>query len=363
MATFGQTGDQASNSTSSADSNIVNKATNANSQCPSNGTLNSVKARIWVSGTGTTKAKGVVYSSAGALLATGDEVTVSNNTEQEITLPFSGGQQISLVSGTSYAYGVHFKDPGAENFTWSRGGTANASWKNSDTYADGPQGTLGSGTVSGPIDMYIDYTPSGGTSITVTPTVLSDTLALLDPTVSGGAIISPSLLATTLSLLAPTISGEAITSATVLATTLSLLDPTVTTVRNVTITPVSTALLAALVDPTILPVQNINVSVSSSLNLSFTQLAATVSTIWNVDVTPSTLSLLFDQGVPTVTGIKNISVTPSVLALLGEVIDLSILVNSVIVQVPTLTLGRNPKIILVDGDLAIQLAGNYYIKL
>lgn len=89
---------------------------------------------------------------------------MSNTTEQEVTFPFSGVQRISLTAGTKYAYGVHFKDPGADNFTWSRQGTATASWKNSDTYADGPQATLGSGTVSGPIDMYVSYTESAGST-------------------------------------------------------------------------------------------------------------------------------------------------------------------------------------------------------
>ena len=164
MATFGQTGDSAGATTSSADSALMNKAADAESTPASNGTLISVVARVWLSA-GSTLAKGIIYSEAGNLIATGDEVTVSNTAEAEVTFPFSGAEQIALVAGTKYNYGIIFNDPGAGNMTWSRGATAAASWKYSDTYEDGPAATIGSGTVSGPVDIYVNYTPTASTSI------------------------------------------------------------------------------------------------------------------------------------------------------------------------------------------------------
>jgi len=160
MATFGQTGDNAGSSTSSADSNLVNKAADAESTPASNGTLVAVHARVWLSAAGSSLVKGVIWSDTGHVLATGDEVMLTATAEADQTFPFSGANAIALTAGTKYAYGILFQDPGAINFTWSRQATAGASWKNSDTYADGPQDPLGSGTVAGPVDMYVEYTPS-----------------------------------------------------------------------------------------------------------------------------------------------------------------------------------------------------------
>jgi hypothetical protein len=158
MATFGQTGDGGNSSTSSADSNLVNRSTEANSVCPTDGTLDSIKARLWVD-SGSCLAKGLMYDSSGNLLAVGDEITISNTTEQELTLPFSGAERISLVNGTSYSYGVMWDDPGAGNINWSRQSVASTSLKNSITYPT-PEDPIGSGTVSGPVDMYVEYTES-----------------------------------------------------------------------------------------------------------------------------------------------------------------------------------------------------------
>lgn len=161
--TFGQTGNSANSSTSSADSNLLNKAADAESTPSSNGTLESVTARVWLSA-GSTEVRGVIYDASGNHLATGDEIIISHTTEQEVTFPFSGAERISLTAGTKYAYGILWDDPGAPSVTWSRGSTGSASWKTNDTYDDGPEDPLGTGEVSGPIDMYVTYS-AGGSSL------------------------------------------------------------------------------------------------------------------------------------------------------------------------------------------------------
>lgn len=159
MATFGQTGDGANVGTSSADINLVNRSTEANSVPASSGTINSVKCRLSLDAAGSTVGKGLVYDASGTLLAVGDEITVNNTTEAELVFPFSGGNAIYLNSGTGYSYGVMIKDPGTPNIRWSRQSTASTSIKNNTSYASGPQNPLGASTVSGPVDMYVDYTP------------------------------------------------------------------------------------------------------------------------------------------------------------------------------------------------------------
>ena len=174
MATFGQTGNNASSSASSADSEIANKAADAESTPASNGTLDAVVARLFLSDVGSTVARGIIWDVDGNLLATGDEVTISNTTEQEITLPFSGASRISLVAGTKYSYGVMWDDPGTININWSRQGTASASIKNNITYPT-PTNPQGVGTVSGPIDMYVSYTEDAGAATQATAYMTTNT--------------------------------------------------------------------------------------------------------------------------------------------------------------------------------------------
>lgn len=289
MATFGQTGDQASSSTSSADSVIMNKAADAASTPATNGTLDSVIARVWVSGTGSTVGKGVIYSEAGNLLATGDEVSITNNSEQEVTFPFSGAERIALTAGTKYNYGIIYNDPGTENFTWSRGGTSNASWKYSDTYEDGPASTIGSGTVSGPIDIYVSYTESGGTDVTVSAGVQSKTIAVQAPTVSAtrNPTVTPSTLSKTIAVQAPTVS----------------------TTRSVTVTPAAVSSQANVLAPTVSTVRNVTV-LPDALGSSFTVQAPSLSI--GETLQPSAISSVFSIPSPTITTTRSVTVSPSV---------------------------------------------------
>lgn len=165
MATFGKLTDGASSTNSSADRKKVSSASPATS-----GTLTKLTGRFWLSATGSTTIKGVVYADSagapGALLATGDEVTFTHTTEQAVDLPFSGAAQISLVGGTTYWIGWHHKDPGTPAVSISRDATASASQTNLDTYSDGATDPFGTPTAeAGPIDCYGTYTESGGTVV------------------------------------------------------------------------------------------------------------------------------------------------------------------------------------------------------
>lgn len=168
-ATFGLTANNANAQTNSADRKYVYSATPASS-----GTVTGGTARVWLSGAGTSNSKLVIYSdSAGspdALLATSDEVAITNTSEQAVAYAFSGGNQISITSGTPYWIGVHFSDPGTPNFTISRANTAGLVRSDPDTYSDGPTATCSCSTSSnGGLDIYITYTEAGGGTVTTNP--------------------------------------------------------------------------------------------------------------------------------------------------------------------------------------------------
>jgi len=100
--------------------------------------------------------------SPSSLLATGDEVNITNSTEQAIDLPFSGAQQISLVGGTAYWIGVHFQTPSSGDYGISRANTADLTKVNNDTYSDGPEATFTIDTsIGGAIDCFGTYTQTG----------------------------------------------------------------------------------------------------------------------------------------------------------------------------------------------------------
>lgn len=136
MTTFGVTADNSSSTSSSADRKRVSSASPS-----SDGTVQSLTARLWVD-SGSTVAKAVIYSNnAGQpdhILATSDELTISNTTGQAKTSTFSGANQISVTDGTTYWIDVIVQDPGAANWIISRDGTANGNKNNADTYSDGP---------------------------------------------------------------------------------------------------------------------------------------------------------------------------------------------------------------------------------
>src|SRR3990167_10457982 len=158
MLTFGKTSNGDSSSGTSTETKKVSQATPIK-----DGVLTNLRARIW-RGAGTANAKAVVYSdNAGqpdALLATSDEVSISNTSESEVNFPFSGGNQINLTAGTPYWIGIIYGGGAAVNF--SNDSTANGNKYNNDTYSDGPTDPFGTpSNSSGIIDAYGIYTVDG----------------------------------------------------------------------------------------------------------------------------------------------------------------------------------------------------------
>lgn len=165
MATFGKLTNGAGSSSSSTGRKRVSAATPSTS-----GTLTKLTGRFWLNAAGSTNVRGVVYSSTAgspdALLATGDEVTITHEAEQEVDLPFSGGQQLALVGGTEYFIGWIHDDPGTPSVSHSRDSTASLGPTNTDTYSDGPSDPFGTvDAQTGPIDCYGTYTEASGSDV------------------------------------------------------------------------------------------------------------------------------------------------------------------------------------------------------
>lgn len=162
MATFGKLDDGAGASASSLDKMYVSSASPS-----TNGTVTSGSARTWLSATGSTNVKFVIYADSagepGALLAQSDVLVVSNTSEQQNNFTFSGGNQISVTSGTPYWIGVAWQDPGTPSLNVSRDSTATSRREQNYTYPTLPDpfGTP-SASNSGPIDAFVTYTEGGG---------------------------------------------------------------------------------------------------------------------------------------------------------------------------------------------------------
>lgn len=163
MATFGKTSNGTSSTASSADGKITSPATPSTS-----GTITSLTARIWLDSAGTCNWRGVIYSDSGGsptnLLAVTDDGSFTNTSEAENTLNFTGGNQITINSGTTYWIGIHLQDPGTPSWNFSRDATANQRVTNGDDIwtggADNPH-SADKTTLSGPIDVYVTYSESG----------------------------------------------------------------------------------------------------------------------------------------------------------------------------------------------------------
>ena len=159
---FGKTFDGASSSASSADKTAVSSASPS-----SNGTVTAGHARVWLSSAGSTTVNCVIYADSsgapGALLATSDSVTLSATTEAQVDFTFSGANQISVVSGTTYWIGVSWQDPGTPSLNLSRDSTTGGR-QESASYLPNPFGTPTA--LTGPIDVFIDYDDTAGTGNT-----------------------------------------------------------------------------------------------------------------------------------------------------------------------------------------------------
>lgn len=165
MPTFGKTDSGASSSASSTDKLAMSTATPASTGVVQNGSV-----RLWLSTSGSTSVKFVIYAdssgSPGALLAQSDVVTLTTTTaDTQIDFPFSGGQQITVVSGTPYWFGPFWQDPGTPSVTFGRDSAASGRLEFTTPWPDPPD-PAGTGTVlSGPLAAFVTYLlPTGKTS-------------------------------------------------------------------------------------------------------------------------------------------------------------------------------------------------------
>lgn len=167
--TCGETGNNSSSQNNSSDRKVLSSCSPVSS-----GTLTSGVARVNLDAAGSSASKLVIYSSTlgepDALLATSDEVTITNTTEEAISYTFSGAEQIAITSGTTYWVGIHYTDPGVPSVQVSRANTANLLRSGSDTYSNGPANPCSCAVASnGAADIYFEYTVAGGVASTVAP--------------------------------------------------------------------------------------------------------------------------------------------------------------------------------------------------
>ena len=146
---------------------------------PAGGTLTSGHFRAWLSASGSTLSKMVVYADSsgapGARLAVSDEITISSTAEGVRDYVFSGANQVTIVAGATYWVGAAWDDPGTPSLTFSRDTQSSKRVESTATYGTPPNpwGTV-SGTFTGPIDAWVDVvsgtgagTGGGGTTSTL----------------------------------------------------------------------------------------------------------------------------------------------------------------------------------------------------
>jgi hypothetical protein len=194
---LGKQTDGTANSPSSGNKTVVSKYTATTS-----GVVTTGHSRLWVD-TGTAAPEMVVYADSsgavGGLLGKSDTVTISNTAEAQINFTFTGAQQAAITSGADYWIGFTWPDPGTNNISWSRDGTASASQQN-NFHAPDPFGTATAS--SGPVDAFVDIV-SGSGGGPVTPVIRSSTTggksANADPSITSnkpaGLVVGDYLLA------------------------------------------------------------------------------------------------------------------------------------------------------------------------
>jgi hypothetical protein len=194
---LGKQTDGTATSPSSGNKTVVSKYTATTS-----GVVTAGHSRLWVD-TGTAAPEMVVYADSsgavGGLLGKSDTVTISNTAEAQINFTFTGAQQAAITSGIDYWIGFTWPDPGTNNISWSRDGTASASQQN-NFHAPDPFGTATAS--AGPVDAFVDIV-SGSGGGPVTPVIRSTTTggksANADPSITStkpaGLVVGDYLLA------------------------------------------------------------------------------------------------------------------------------------------------------------------------
>lgn len=158
MATLGKTSDGASTSLSSADKTVTSAVT-----ATSSGVVTAGHFRAWLSATGSTTTKVVIYADSagnpGALLASSDAATLTITAEAQTNVVFSGANRITVVNGTTYHVGLAWLDPGTPSVTFSRDNTASQR-NEASSYLPDPFGAPTA--LTGPVDVYVDVEPASG---------------------------------------------------------------------------------------------------------------------------------------------------------------------------------------------------------
>jgi hypothetical protein len=165
MAQFGKDTDGTNVQTFSGDRMYLSAATPSSSGIVTNGS-----GRVRITATGSTLVKAVIFGDSGTgnpltYLAQSDEVTVNWTTSTLTNFPFSGANQISIVSGTQYWIGYWFDDPGVPSFEMKRDNNLNVNRFRAEVYSSAGTPTspfASDGNANGPLNCAIDYTePSG----------------------------------------------------------------------------------------------------------------------------------------------------------------------------------------------------------
>lgn len=166
------------------------------------------------------------------------------------------------------------------------------------------------GTASGTLDLserwvleVIAFKISGGSGVTVTPSLFTGAFSNFAPTISGGANISPSLLTSQFSNFTPIILIE--TTPGLITAAFSNFAPTVT--GGASISPSLLTAAFGTFAPTI--VTNANVS-PALISAAFSAFSATVST--DTIVEPGLFTAAFSNFAPTISGAANVA--PSLIA-------------------------------------------------
>lgn len=167
MAEFGKTTDGANIQTFSGDRIYLSTATPG-----SNGKVTNGKGRVRITATGSTKIKVVIFSdNAGepdTFLAQSDEVTVDWTTSALTDFPFSGANQIDIVSGTPYWIGFWADDPGTPSYEYKRDNNANVNRYRAEAYPGSGSPTtpfVADGSANGALNCSIEYTEASASSV------------------------------------------------------------------------------------------------------------------------------------------------------------------------------------------------------
>ena len=231
-----------------------------------------------------------------------------------------------------------------------------------------------------------------GVAISVNESLAQDpqnlTVEIPTPTITAvqNTTVSTGVQTLTASIPIPSVTVE--TNATVSVTpqdlTLSNPTPTVDTATHATINPIQQDIITSQPAPTITAVQNINVALSS-IDLTSTQPTSSVTAVQNIQVdpesvgltlslqssstiigdgaSPSSQNLTLSTPSPSVTAVGNTTISADTIGLTLSTPTPIITADSgnITVYPTTLYVGdKTKKLIFVDGDPAIQLAGTHY---